>query len=106
MRRTARFSQIAIIAARQAVAQAGLALQSSPDGTPDGVDRDRVGVVNGTSLGSFTDTYQQVESGGATHPRLPPFFVAQKLPTMAGAPPALLAGRSRRHPTPAAVRRA
>src|SRR5258708_17914990 len=85
MRRTARFSQIAIIAARQAVAQAGLALQSSPDGTPDGVDRDRVGVVNGTSLGSFTDTYQQVESGGPTHERISPFFVAKMLPNMAGA---------------------
>jgi len=43
IRRTARFSQIAIIAARQAVSQAGLSLQGSVDGTPDGVDRDRVG---------------------------------------------------------------
>jgi 3-oxoacyl-[acyl-carrier-protein] synthase II len=85
IRRTARFSQIAIIAARQAVAQAGLSLQSSPDGTPDGVDRDRVGVVNGTSLGSFTDTYQQVESGGPTHERISPFFVSRMLPNMAGA---------------------
>src|SRR5258708_14835007 len=85
MRRTARFSQIAIIAARQAVAQAGLALQSSPDGTPDGDYRDRVGVVNGTSLGSFTATCQQVESGGPTHERISPFFVAKMLPNMAGA---------------------
>ncbi len=85
IRRTARFSQIAIIAARQAVSQAGLSLQGSVDGTPDGVDRDRVGVVNGTSLGSFTDTYQQVESGGPTHERISPFFVSRMLPNMAGA---------------------
>jgi 3-oxoacyl-[acyl-carrier-protein] synthase II len=85
IRRTARFSQIAIIAARQAVAQAGLALKPTPDGSPDGVDRDRVGIVNGTSLGSFTDTYQQVESGGPTHDRISPFFVARMLPNMAGA---------------------
>jgi 3-oxoacyl-[acyl-carrier-protein] synthase II len=85
IRRTARFSQIAIIAARQAVAQAGLSLKPTPDGSPDGVDRDRVGIVNGTSLGSFTDTYQQVESGGPTHDRISPFFVSRMLPNMAGA---------------------
>src|SRR5258708_22146869 len=99
MRRTARFSQIAIIAARQAVAQAGLALQSSPDGTPDGVDRDRVGVVNGTSLGSFTDTYQQVESGGPPPARIPPLFVAHILPQLSGSATPAGVLLPPRHPT-------
>jgi len=75
LRRTARFTQIGIIAARQAVAQANL----------NGVDKDRVGVVNGTSLGSFTDTWQQVLSGGEKHERVSPFYVSRMLPNMAGA---------------------
>jgi len=58
IRRTARFTQLAIIAARQAVAEAGLSLKAGADG--DGVDRDRVGICNGTSLGSFTDMVEQI----------------------------------------------
>ena len=81
IRRTARFTQLAIIAARQAVAQAGISPQ--PDG--DGVDRDRVGVCNGTSLGSFPDMVAQILSGGETHERVSPFFVSRILPNMPGA---------------------
>ncbi|HEY8739261.1 MAG TPA: beta-ketoacyl-ACP synthase II [Candidatus Dormibacteraeota bacterium] len=81
IRRTARFTQIAIIAARQALTQAGVALQ--PDG--NGLDRDRVGVSNGTSLGSFTDMVAQILSGGENHDRVSPFFVARMLPNMPGA---------------------
>ena len=86
LRRTARFSQIAIIAARQAVAQAGLAPdRPAPGDRPDGVDRDRVGVSNGTSLGSFTDMVEQILSGGPDHERVSPFFVPRMLPNMPGA---------------------
>jgi 3-oxoacyl-[acyl-carrier-protein] synthase II len=81
IRRTARFTQIAIIAARQALSQAGVALQ--PDG--NGLDRDRVGVSNGTSLGSFTDMVAQILSGGEHHERVSPFFVSRMLPNMPGA---------------------
>ena len=83
IRRTARFTQLAIIAARQAVAQAGLSVAAGSNG--DSVDRDRVGVVNGTSLGSFTDMVAQILSGGATHERVSPFFVSRMLPNMPGA---------------------
>jgi len=96
IRRTARFTQLAIIAARQAVAQAGLSLtgpgtgrgagpESDGDRPADGVDRDRVGVCNGTSLGSFTDMVAQIQSGGPTHERVSPFFVSRMLPNMPGA---------------------
>jgi 3-oxoacyl-[acyl-carrier-protein] synthase II len=81
IRRTARFTQIAIIAARQALAQAGI--PAEPDG--NGVDRDRVGVCNGTSLGSFPDMVDQIISGGETHERVSPFFVSRMLPNMPGA---------------------
>jgi 3-oxoacyl-[acyl-carrier-protein] synthase II len=86
IRRTARFTQIAIIAARQALAQAGVDLTpASNGGRPDGLDPERVGVSNGTSLGSFTDIYQQVLNGGPKHERVSPFFVPRVLPNMAGA---------------------
>src|ERR1700736_856390 len=83
IRRTARFTQIAIIAARQALAQAGVDLKPSSNGRPDGLDVTRVGVSNGTSLGSFTDIYQQVLSGGEKHERVSPFLVPRVLPNMA-----------------------
>jgi 3-oxoacyl-[acyl-carrier-protein] synthase II len=81
IRRTARFTQIAIIAARQALTQAGVAL----DPGANGVDRDRVGVSNGTSLGSFTDMVAQILTGGEKHERVSPFFVPRMLPNMPGA---------------------
>src|SRR5207245_6351803 len=87
LRRTARFSQIAVIAARQAVAQAGLSLTPPPPGESldDGVDRERVGICNGTSLGSFPDMVEQIQSGGPDHQRVSPFFVSRILPNMAAA---------------------
>jgi 3-oxoacyl-[acyl-carrier-protein] synthase II len=85
IRRTARFTQIAIIAARQALAQAGVDLTPSANGRPDGLNAERMGVSNGTSLGSFTDIYQQVLSGGPKHERVSPFLVPRVLPNMAGA---------------------
>jgi 3-oxoacyl-[acyl-carrier-protein] synthase II len=86
IRRTARFTQIAIIAARQALAMAGVDLEPSANGERhDGLNPERVGVSNGTSLGSFTDIYQQILSGGEKHARVSPFFVPRVLPNMAGA---------------------
>jgi 3-oxoacyl-[acyl-carrier-protein] synthase II len=86
VRRTARFSQLAIIAARQAVAQAGLALERPAQGEqPDGVDRERVGIVNGTSLGSFLDTVPTILTGGEHHEKVSPFYVPRMLPNMAAA---------------------
>lgn len=86
IRRTARFTQIAIIAARQALAMAGVDLKPSANGDrPDGLNPERVGVSNGTSLGSFTDIFQQILSGGEKHERVSPFFVPRVLPNMAGA---------------------
>lgn len=85
-RRMARFSLIAIVAARQAVAQAGLSLERPTNGvSPDGIDRDRVGVINGTSLGSFLDTVPTILTGGPKHERISPFYVSRMLPNMAGA---------------------
>ncbi|MFN2465936.1 MAG: beta-ketoacyl synthase, partial [Candidatus Dormibacteria bacterium] len=81
IRRTARFTQLAIVAARQAVAQAGIAL----DPSANGIDRDRTGVSNGTSLGSFPDMVATILSGGEHHERVSPFFVPRMLPNMPGA---------------------
>ena len=85
IRRTARFTQIAIIAARQALAMARVDLTPSANGRPDGLDVTRIGISNGTSLGSFTDIYQQVLASGPKHERVSPFFVPRVLPNMAGA---------------------
>jgi 3-oxoacyl-[acyl-carrier-protein] synthase II len=85
IRRTARFTQIAIIAARQALAQAGVDLEPSTDDRPDGLDPTRIGVSNGTSLGSFTDMFETILAGGPKHERVSPFFVPRILPNMAGA---------------------
>ena len=86
IRRTARFTQIAIIAARQALAQAGIDLTSAANGDgSDGIDRDRAGITNGTSLGSFTDMVKQILSGGENHERVSPFFVPRILPNMPAA---------------------
>ena len=66
----------------QALAQAGVDLMPSENGSrPDGLDPDRIGVSNGTSLGSFTDIYQQILSGGPKHERVSPFFVPGSCPT-------------------------
>jgi 3-oxoacyl-[acyl-carrier-protein] synthase II len=85
IRRTARFTQIAIIAARQALQQAGVAIKPGDNGRPDGLDPTRVGVSNGTSLGSFLDMHDQLFAAGPEHNRISPFFIPRMLPNMAGA---------------------
>jgi 3-oxoacyl-[acyl-carrier-protein] synthase II len=81
MRRTARFSQLAIIAARQALDSAGIAR----DRNAGDIDRDRVGITNGTSIGSFNDIVEQVLAGGKEANRVSPFFVPRSLGNMAAA---------------------
>jgi 3-oxoacyl-[acyl-carrier-protein] synthase II len=75
-RRTARFSQLAIAAAREAVADAGLVLGSSADPT-------RVGVVVNSAVGGLPETEREVELLGERGPRrVSPYFVASTIPNM------------------------
>lgn len=77
-RRMARFSQLAVSAAGQAVAQAGL--------SPEGVNSERVAVIIGNGNGGFPEIDAGmrvlVEKGGM---RLSPFFFPMILPNMAAA---------------------
>jgi len=81
LRRTARFTQLALVAGRQAVEMAGIARDRS---TGD-LDRDRVGVTNGTSIGSFNDIVDEVLENGVDARRVSPFFVPRSLGNMAAA---------------------
>jgi 3-oxoacyl-[acyl-carrier-protein] synthase II len=75
-RRTARFSQLAIGAAREAAADAGLELGSSADAT-------RVGVVVNSAVGGLPETEHEVELLGERGPRrVSPYFVASTIPNM------------------------
>jgi 3-oxoacyl-[acyl-carrier-protein] synthase II len=75
-RRTARFSQLAIAAAREAVADAGLVLGSSADPT-------RVGVVVNSAVGGLPEIEREVELLGERGPRrVSPYFVASTIPNM------------------------
>jgi 3-oxoacyl-[acyl-carrier-protein] synthase II len=75
-RRTARFSQLAIGAAREAVADAGLEVGSSADAT-------RVGVVVNSAVGGLPETEHEVELLGERGPRrVSPYFVASTIPNM------------------------
>lgn len=77
-RRMARFSQFAVAAARQAVAQSGLAL--------DSMDRGRIGIVMGNGGGGLPNTDEAmrtiVQRGGL---KVDPLFMAKMLPNMAAA---------------------
>jgi len=81
IRRTAYFTQLALVAGRQAVDMAGIAR----DKTAGDVDRDRVGVCNGTSIGSFNDIVETILAGGPEAARVSPFFVPRSLGNMAAA---------------------
>jgi 3-oxoacyl-[acyl-carrier-protein] synthase II len=84
-RRMARFSQFAVAAAKQAVAQAGLDL--------DREDRTRIGVILGNGNGGYPNIDEAmrtiVEKGGM---RVDPFFLPKSLPNMAAAQIALQLG--------------
>ncbi len=77
-RRMARFSQLAVAAAREAVEDAGLDL--------DALDRERIGVVLGNGSGGYPEleggARKLVERGGM---RLDPLFIPRVLPNMAAA---------------------
>lgn len=82
-RRSARFSQLAIAAAREAAADAGLVVGADPDGTdPDGVDAERVGVVINNAVVGMPEIENTV---GVMHddPRkVSPYFVSSVIPNM------------------------
>ena len=81
IRRTARFTQLALIAGRQAIDMAGI----GRDKSSGDIDRDRTGVTNGTSIGSFNDIVETILAGGPTAERISPFFVPRSLGNMAAA---------------------
>lgn len=78
VRRMARFSQLAVAAAAEAMADAGLG--------PESVDGDRLGVVLGNGNGGFPEIEANVrvlvEKGGM---RMSPFFFPMVLPNMGSA---------------------
>ncbi|MGH3411861.1 MAG: beta-ketoacyl-[acyl-carrier-protein] synthase family protein [Marmoricola sp.] len=80
-RRTARFSRLALAAAREAVADAGLTI-TGPD-QPDGVPAERVGVVVNNTVAGF-ETIEQAtrEVVADDQVRLSPYFVASSLTNM------------------------
>jgi len=84
-RRMSRFSQLAIAASREAVAQAGLDFGA--------VDPYRIGVLFGNGMGGYPDTDQAVkdivEKGGR---RIDPFYMVKMLPNMAAAQVAMQYG--------------
>ncbi len=69
VRRLDRFSQIALVAADQAVAAARL--------TEEGIDHDRVGVIWGSGIGGMITFIQEMKnfSAGDGTPRFNPFFI-------------------------------
>jgi 3-oxoacyl-[acyl-carrier-protein] synthase II len=72
-RKLDRFSQIALVASDQAVADAGI--------TPENVDHDRVGVIFASGIGglnTFTDEVTNFVHGDGT-PRFNPFFIPKMI---------------------------
>lgn len=84
-RRMARFSQFAVAAARQAVADAGLAVEA--------LDPTRIGIVLGNGNGGYPNIEEAVrtivEKGGM---RMDPLFMPKSLPNMAAAQVSLQLG--------------
>ncbi len=74
-RRTARFSQLAIAAAREAVADAGIDLSNRPE---------RVGVVLNSAIGGVPESQQATETLTTAGPRaISPLYVPSTIPNMA-----------------------
>ncbi|MBM3139744.1 MAG: beta-ketoacyl-ACP synthase II [Chloroflexi bacterium] len=77
-RRMARFSQFAVAASSQAIAQAGLDVER--------VDRTRFGIVLGNGGGGFPETDEAARTMiGRGGMRVDPFYMAKMLPNMAAA---------------------
>ncbi len=76
-RRMARFSQLAIAAAREAIEHAGLDL--------DALDRERIGVVMGNGGGGLPNDEEAMRTvDGRGGMRVDPFYVSKRLSNMAG----------------------
>jgi 3-oxoacyl-[acyl-carrier-protein] synthase II len=76
-RRIDRFAQLAVVAARQAVADSGLEV---------GAEAERVGVVFGSGLGGLASIEEGVRVMGARGPsRVSPFMLPMMIPNMAAA---------------------
>ena len=76
-RRVDRFAQLAVVAARQAVADSGLDV---------GAEAERVGVVFGSGLGGLASVEEGVRVMGARGPtRVSPFMLPMMIPNMAAA---------------------
>jgi 3-oxoacyl-[acyl-carrier-protein] synthase II len=77
-RRMSRFSQLAIAASREAMAQSGLKAEDE--------DPYRVGVLFGNGMGGYPDTDQAVRDITQKGPRrMDPFYMVKMLPNMAAA---------------------
>lgn len=75
LRRTARFSQFAIVAAREAVADAGLVIDERDSG--------RVGVVINCAMAGMGEIVAAAgQLADAQRPRLSPYFVSSVIPNM------------------------
>jgi 3-oxoacyl-[acyl-carrier-protein] synthase II len=84
-RRTDRYAQFAVAAAREALAQAGLSI--------DDGNADRVGAFIGTAMGGMETLEQGAATLAADGPsRLSPFFVPMFLPNMASGTVAIATG--------------
>jgi 3-oxoacyl-[acyl-carrier-protein] synthase II len=80
-RRTARFSQLAVAAAREAVADAGLTLADA--GLKLAGDTERIGVIVNTAVAGVPETQTAVEALVAEGPRaVSPFYVPTTIPNM------------------------
>ncbi|OON82303.1 beta-ketoacyl-ACP synthase II [Streptomyces tsukubensis] len=79
-RRSARFSQLAIGAAREAVADARLTL-GGEDGS-EGVDAERVGVVLNNAVAGMDGIEQAVDQMHADPRTVSPYFVSSVIPNM------------------------
>ncbi len=76
-RRLDRFAQLAVVAARQAIADSGLDVRAEPE---------RVGVVFGSGLGGLATIEEGVRVMGARGPsRVSPFMLPMMIPNMAAA---------------------
>ncbi|MGE5587523.1 MAG: beta-ketoacyl-ACP synthase II [Clostridia bacterium] len=83
--RLARFAQFAVAAARMALADAGLTVDSS--------NRDRVGVVMGCGIGGLEVLEEQVGTLRTEGPRrVSPFFIPMMIPNMASGQVAIFTG--------------
>ena len=85
VRRLARFSQLAVAAARQAIDDANLNLETQ--------NRERIGVLLGNGIGSYPDTEEQsrifMERGWS---KVSPIYMSKMLPNMAAANVAMALG--------------